>query len=128
MAYYVQIDFKLMNILCFASQVGYTAIGHSVPSRAGGLGVLALLSVQLYAGERQADPGYGARKHGVIRQIATRQACSVLSDRISGAVGAHDPRPHSVRDVVGDRRTQCHWVHIVPALDPHRQGTDEGGQ
>lgn len=64
-----------------------------------------VLSLQFHAGERQADPGQGARAFGDIRQVATRETCSVLLDRLGGAVPAHDPRPHHLGNVAGDWRT-----------------------
>lgn len=90
--------------------------------RARRLVVLDVLSVSSHAGERQAHPGRGAWKHGDVRQVASRQACSVLSNRIGGPASAHDPRSYCVGDMVGDWWTQCHWTDLVPVLYSCRQG------
>lgn len=87
------------------SQVGHSADGHCISGRPGDLAVLDPVPVQLHAGEHEADPGHGQGKPGDVFQVATRQACSVLSNRLCGPALAHDPWPYRVRDVAGDRRT-----------------------
>lgn len=109
------------------SQVGHSTDGHCISGRLGDLAVRDPVSVQLHAGKREADPGHGQGKPGDVFQVATRQACSVLSNRVCGPALAHDPWSYRVWDVAGDRRTQCHRLGIVAALHSHCQSS-KGGQ